>query len=175
MNCGVDCSLGWDPALLWLWCRPAATALIQLITWEPPFAMGTTLKTKKKKKERKKGINTERLGQKNYTFDVTWATYLSWNTDFILLPTSFSEGKVIVWNSKLQVRYTWLFHFFYACASSISSVIWGATLFVKNRTESGPSRRGCWGWMKGQVKLPLRETCKDATGPDFRRAIYTSF
>ena len=27
-----------DPLLLWLWCRPAATAPIQLLAWELPYA-----------------------------------------------------------------------------------------------------------------------------------------
>ena len=38
-----------DPALLWLWCRLAATAPIHLHTWEPPYAMGAALKRQKKK------------------------------------------------------------------------------------------------------------------------------
>ena len=42
-----------DLALLWLWCRPAAAAPIQLLAWELPYAPGVALKTKKKK-ERKK-------------------------------------------------------------------------------------------------------------------------
>jgi len=29
-----------DPALLWLWCRPAATAPIGPLAWEPPYAAG---------------------------------------------------------------------------------------------------------------------------------------
>ena len=29
-----------DPVLLWLWCRPAAVALIRPLAWEPPYAMG---------------------------------------------------------------------------------------------------------------------------------------
>ena len=29
-----------DPALLWLWCRPAATAPIQPPAWERPYAAG---------------------------------------------------------------------------------------------------------------------------------------
>ena len=37
-----------DPALLWLWCRPAATAPIGPLAWEPPCAMGATLKRKNK-------------------------------------------------------------------------------------------------------------------------------
>ena len=28
VSCGVGCRCGSDPALLWLWCRPAAAALI---------------------------------------------------------------------------------------------------------------------------------------------------
>ena len=35
--------LGSDPALLWLWCRPVAADLIQLLAWEPPYAMGVAL------------------------------------------------------------------------------------------------------------------------------------
>ena len=29
---------GSDPALLWLWCRPAAKAPTRPLTWEPPYA-----------------------------------------------------------------------------------------------------------------------------------------
>ena len=39
-----------DPALLWLWCRPAATAPIQPLAWEPPYAEGVALKKNKRKK-----------------------------------------------------------------------------------------------------------------------------
>ena len=43
--------------LLWPWCRPAATAPIRPLAWEPPYAMGVALekakRRKKKKKERK--------------------------------------------------------------------------------------------------------------------------
>ena len=37
----------WDPVLLWLWHRPAATALIQPLAWEPPYALGAALKRQK--------------------------------------------------------------------------------------------------------------------------------
>ena len=33
--------------LLWLWCRPVATAPIRPLVWEPPYAMGVALKKKK--------------------------------------------------------------------------------------------------------------------------------
>ena len=44
MSCGVGCRLGWDLALLWLQCRPAATAPIGPLAWEPPYAVGVALK-----------------------------------------------------------------------------------------------------------------------------------
>ena len=41
--------------MLWLWRMPAATALIQSLAWEPPYATDAGLKKKKKKgKEKKK-------------------------------------------------------------------------------------------------------------------------
>ena len=41
--------------LLWVWCRPTATALTQTLAWELSYAEGVTLKKKKKrKKERDK-------------------------------------------------------------------------------------------------------------------------
>ena len=58
MSCGVVRRHGPDLALLWLWCRPAATALILPLAWEPPYATGTAQemveKTKKKHKKNKK-------------------------------------------------------------------------------------------------------------------------
>ena len=47
MGCGVGCRLRLDPTLLWLWCRPAATAQIQPLAWELPYAAGAILKKKK--------------------------------------------------------------------------------------------------------------------------------
>ena len=57
---GVGHRHGWDPALLWLWCRPAATAPIQPLAWELPYATGAAQKRKKgRKKERKEGKRKE--------------------------------------------------------------------------------------------------------------------
>ena len=44
MSCGVACRLGLDPLWLWLWCRPAATAVIRPLAWEPPYFTGAALK-----------------------------------------------------------------------------------------------------------------------------------
>ena len=51
MSRGVGCRRGLHPALLWLWCRPMAIALIRPLACEPPYAVSAALeKTKKKKK-----------------------------------------------------------------------------------------------------------------------------
>ena len=48
MSCGVSHRCGLDPVLLWLWCRQAAEAPIQLLT-EFPYVAGAALKKKKKR------------------------------------------------------------------------------------------------------------------------------
>ena len=50
MSCGVDRRRGSDPALLWLWRRPAATALIGPLAWDPPYAVSAALKRRKKER-----------------------------------------------------------------------------------------------------------------------------
>ena len=47
VSCGVGRRGGLDPMLLWLWCRPAATVPIGPLVWEPPYAAGSALKSKK--------------------------------------------------------------------------------------------------------------------------------
>ena len=47
MSCGVSHRHGSDLVWLWLWCRQAAVALIRCLAWEPPYAMGAALKSKK--------------------------------------------------------------------------------------------------------------------------------
>ena len=45
---------GSDLALLWLWCRPAATAPIRPLAQEPPYAAGVALEKAKKQKNKTK-------------------------------------------------------------------------------------------------------------------------
>ena len=42
-SCGVGGRHGSYLVLLWLWCRPAAAALIRLLAWEPPYAVAAAL------------------------------------------------------------------------------------------------------------------------------------
>ena len=51
MSCGVGCRHNLDLALLWLWRRPKAVALIRRLAWEPPYAAGAALKSKQTKKK----------------------------------------------------------------------------------------------------------------------------
>ena len=53
MSCGVDRRCDSDLALLWLWRRPGAIALIRPPAWEPPYTTGVALKSKKKKNKKK--------------------------------------------------------------------------------------------------------------------------
>ena len=48
MRCGVGHKCSSDLMWLWLWHRPAATAPIQPLVWEPPYTMGAALKRKTK-------------------------------------------------------------------------------------------------------------------------------
>ena len=63
-SCGVGRRRGSDPALLWLWCRPAETAPIRSLAWEPPYDEGAALKKdKKKKRERERDTRGEKNDQ----------------------------------------------------------------------------------------------------------------
>ena len=53
--------------LLWLWRRPAATAPIRPLAWEPPRAMGAALKRQKYKRKRKKEKKKRNLRSTSWT------------------------------------------------------------------------------------------------------------
>ena len=57
MSCGVGHRRGLDLALLWLWCKQAAIALIRPLAWELPYSTSVALK-KERKKEKHHLYNT---------------------------------------------------------------------------------------------------------------------
>ena len=54
MSSGVGRRLGLDLELLWLWRKPAATAPIKPLAWEPPYATSVALKREKAESQKKK-------------------------------------------------------------------------------------------------------------------------
>ena len=56
VSCGVGrrCRCSLDVALLWLWRRPAAIALIRPLTWESPYAAGAAQDQEIAKRPKKK-------------------------------------------------------------------------------------------------------------------------
>ena len=54
MSCDVGCRRGLDPALLWLWHKPATTALIRPLAWESPYAAGAAQEMAKKQTNKQK-------------------------------------------------------------------------------------------------------------------------
>ena len=65
MSCGVGRRRGSDPALLWLWSRPAATALIQPLAREPPYAVEVALGKAKRQKNKKQTNKQKKQITKN--------------------------------------------------------------------------------------------------------------
>ena len=73
VSCAVGHRHGSDFALLWLWHRLAAVALIQLLVQDRPYATGPALKTKKK---------TLRFTLKNYRSNGLFAALCYENNNF---------------------------------------------------------------------------------------------
>ena len=57
MSWGVGRRHGSDPALLWLWRRPATAAPIRPLAYEPPYAMGVALEKTKRQKTKQQTKN----------------------------------------------------------------------------------------------------------------------
>ena len=54
MSCGVGCRFSSDPALLCLWHRLVAAALIRPLAWGPPYATGAAQEMAERPKKKKK-------------------------------------------------------------------------------------------------------------------------
>ena len=83
MSCGVGHGWGLDPSLLWLWCRPAAAALIQTLSLGTSICHGCgpikqkikKLKLKLEKKHTTKIHNrkTDQNGKRHGRFQTLWS------------------------------------------------------------------------------------------------------
>ena len=84
MSCGVGFRCSSDPAFLWLWCRPVATAPIRPLAWELPYAEGAALeKAKKQNNNNKKKDRAEVLSS---------------------VPKSKKEGYDVLYKENVYVR-----------------------------------------------------------------------
>jgi len=97
MSYGVVCRHGSDPALLWLWCRLAATAPIQPLAWEPPYATGAAQEmAKKTKKKKKKSFSP-------YGHNPKKALCLLNSMALAVTPPSFSMQNEALWASRAEI------------------------------------------------------------------------
>ena len=87
MSCGVGYRCGSDPTLLWLWFRPASTALIRPLAWEPPYAAGAAQEMAKKTK--KKNLVQEMVQKPR----LTWSTYSPAKNPNSEIPVSSYYGE----------------------------------------------------------------------------------
>ena len=99
MSCDIGRRCGSDPALLWLWHRPAATARIRPLAWEPLYATGTALEKSKKKKKKKENVIHLPLPiydpstfSKNMSHYVNWSSSETHFSNHISITDHFNSG-----------------------------------------------------------------------------------
>ena len=73
MSCGVGCRRGLDPALLWLWPRPVATAPIRPLAWEPPCATGAAQEMAKKDQKKIFKLKIKKSTWHNLETELLWS------------------------------------------------------------------------------------------------------
>ena len=80
VNCGVGRRCGLDLTLLWLWCRLEATAPVQSLAWESPYATSVALKRQQQQKKMSPSINL--VVKWKFSFYVTvcmsWVFQVGW-------------------------------------------------------------------------------------------------
>ena len=69
MSCGIGRRCSLDPMWLWLWCRSAATAPIQPLAWEFPYAMCVALKRQRTKKNKTTKTQMETAFMAMYSYE----------------------------------------------------------------------------------------------------------
>ena len=99
VSCGVGCRRGWDPALLWLWRRPAATALMRPLAWESPYVVGAALKRQKEKEKQTLMGNHCILWHTtfgNHRYSVTMSIFYVKSYYFVTLLSTFSKNPALM-------------------------------------------------------------------------------
>ena len=100
-GCGVGCRHGSDPTLLWLWRRPAATALIRPLAWEPPYAVGVVQDMAKRQKKK---ICFTLAWLLLFLCSIYYAGIL--NSSFDLLRSAWDFRDYLLWYFSALLRFT---------------------------------------------------------------------
>ena len=98
MSCGVGHRCSADPALLWLWRRLVATALIGPLAWEPPYAVGAALEKDKRTKQKRK--------RKRIKMSSTALKLAKLRASFYSVPSISTDAQVpytIIWCSMIAL------------------------------------------------------------------------
>ena len=112
MSCGIGHRCGWDPALLWLWRRLAATAPIRPLAWESPYAMGVALKRQKDKKRKKEKCSyygfylTSKFKRKSKAIIPTLTKFTALH-QYIMFFKNYKQ-EFPLWHSVLRIQLQWL-------------------------------------------------------------------
>ena len=107
MSCGVGCRRGSDPALLWLWRRPVATALIRTLAWEPSYAARVAQEMAKRQKKKKKELQLPATATARATQDPSHVSdlYRSSQQCWILNPLSEARDRTRVLVDTSQIHF----------------------------------------------------------------------
>ena len=105
MSCAVGRRCGSDLALLWLWYRPSAVALIRPLTWESSYAVGEAQKKKKKKKKKSALI-------RSHSFLSSVQDFFSCSSPLILLHHSLTSRRFLE-PKRLAFIYLFIYLFIY--------------------------------------------------------------
>ena len=108
--------------LLWLWCRPAAIDSTWPLAWEPPYAAGVALKSKKKKKA---NINIFHHPQKVMTVLYILFGNLQFLLDFIFKGHHLSTSVYIYISSVSFSVVTYYAVCIYHPLFNLCLIIWG--------------------------------------------------
>ena len=105
MSCGVGYRCGLDLVLLWLWCKPAATALIWPLAWESPHTMGVALERQKTKKPKKQKIKKTTPPKK--TQKTQLATFNHIQFTWTWLVTFWFLDQCLTWEELSSIMCLW--------------------------------------------------------------------
>ena len=118
MSCGVGCRRGFDPALLWLWCRLAAIAPVGPLAWESAYAMGVALENRQRQKKKSIYINELKVIE-GISYNHQWLRGLGYSgtSSFIGNSQGPDTGRM---NPKIGFKLDYRWDIIYTLALAIS-------------------------------------------------------